>query len=84
MTPQDQMSISGPAYSLPRPAWIEISIVSCCSKGVVIEPGLHSLPADNLWRRIIRTPTARLQEISIGHDITQSEITDLDVEVVVQ
>lgn len=62
---------------------MEISIVSCCS-WVVIDPGLHSLPADNLWRRVIRTPTARLQEVPIGHDIAQSEITDLDVEVVVQ
>ena len=43
-----------------------------------------SLATDNLWCRIIRTPTTRLQEIPIRHNITQSKVTNLDVEVVIQ
>ena len=43
-----------------------------------------SLATDNLWCRIIRTPTTRLQEIPIRHDITQSKVTNLDIEIVIQ
>ena len=40
--------------------------------------------SNNLRRSIIRTSTARLQEVAVLNLITQPEVRDLDVQVVVQ
>jgi hypothetical protein len=56
----------------------------CAIKSAPRPPPRDSLATDHLWCRVIRTPTTRLQEIPIRHDITQSKVADLDVEIIVE
>jgi len=48
------------------------------------ETRAYSLSADDLRSSIVRTSTTGLEEISVLHDVGESEITDLDVERVVE
>ena len=41
-------------------------------------PSLTSSAATYLRRRIVRAPTARAQEMTLGHEIPEAEIRDLD------
>lgn len=48
-----------------------------------LRPSIHA-PSNDLWRSIIRTPTTRPQKIPIANLVGQAEISNLDVQVVIQ
>jgi hypothetical protein len=44
---------------------------------------VNVLARDDLWSGIIRTPTARLEKVSIRHQVRQAKVANLDVVVAI-